>query len=93
MKLDDKELQNALPYSYNLNNKKDYLVCIIDHEGRDYIIDSFIDNIKNTIEKENGKKVVNINHDYSAMKLIMPKLSYSLFNYYKSFAQKYLYNK
>lgn len=94
MKLEDKELQNALPISYNRNNffnKKNYLICIIDTEGRDYVGQASIDDINDAIEKENGKKVVNINHDYSAIKLIMPKLSYSLFNHYKLFVQKQLY--
>ena len=95
MKLEDKELQNALPISYKSDgycgNKKKYLICIIDTDGRDYVGQASIDDISDAIEKENGKKVVNINHDYSAIKLIMPKLSYSLFNHYKLFVQKQLY--
>ena len=97
MKLEDKELQNALPISYKpdnyFGNKRNYLICIIDTEGRDYLGQASIYDINDAIEKENGKKIVNINHAFDTIKLIIPNISYSLFNYYKSFSQKYLYNK
>ena len=95
MKLNHDELQHALPNSYENKKENEYLICIIDEDGRDYLGQGSIhDIIHNIKDDKNEIKIANIGigDDYNQIKSIIPNLSYSLFNRYKSFVQKQVYS-
>ena len=88
MKLNETQLQNALPISYIENSDKCYLSCLFDTDGRDYIGQISFQDIMNVIESE--AKCMNINNDYTAMKNCFPDLTYTLYKRYVASAHKQL---
>lgn len=91
MKLEPRDLQNALPISYVHDKDMCYLTCILDSDGRDYIGQKSLKDIQKMIQNDN--EFMNINHDYETIKSSFPTITYELLDKYKCFADKHFVDK
>ena len=88
IKLSPKELSNALPISYDQNNKNsDYLVFVIEN-GIDYLGQSSKIDIDESIK--NNDMINLLNNNYNQLTTFFPNLSRELYQHYIELSKKNL---